>query len=1281
MAGEVKVSSQLAIVMFTDIVGSVGLKRKLGLTVYSRLLSRHDELVRALILAEEGAEIRQDTGDGFYAFFGSPSSAVRSALLIQQAMRAEDWGRAPLKVRVGIHMGETTRIAQEGSEKGKELGLAIDMAARVMGLAEGGQILLTRAPFDEARKFVDEHPLPVGVFRPIPLRWMAHGPYLFKGADEPMEIFEVGAEGLAPLAVPGDAEKAKRVATHDQEETLGWRPAAGQPVPNRAGWLLESKLGEGGFGEVWLARQERLGESRAFKFCFDAVRLRSLKRELALFRLMREALGERKDIAKLYDVKLDEPPYFLESEYTSGGSLVEWGERAGGIGMVPLAQRLEIVAVVAEAVDAAHSVGVLHKDLKPSNILIDTAGGKAQPKLADFGIGALAEASGWEKPGMMFTGITMMSDATNTYQTGTPLYRPPESLAGQAFTTQGDVYALGVILYQMAIGNLRKPLAPGWERDVKDPLMREDIREAVEGDPTHRLSDAKTLAERIRHLDERRSRAEAKHRQAELQRRRKQTMRMAVGFSVVLALLLLVSALVGGYYIRGIRKAEAEAVAARKQAEASMEEAKEQAVNARRVAAHAGAQYFLGQGRLRDAFREAAKAMELKPDWQDGYTLFKIVAEAREYWHPVRAYPIGSAPRKAAFVSSASGPELLTADGTELVLYALGEAEPVRRVPLAGAPMLIADLPGERALLAYEKELIVVELPSLKIVQRVAVENKIYDVATRGEAGEFAVLTEGAVQMRKADTLEVAAETPFAAEKPVAGFVAVPQVDLSVEGDAVLVVNATWSEKPVALWKWKTGGGMERVPGVMQKARFTEDGRVIGLTSSQGADVANVSVVTYTEKGSQTQTSVYPTPFATTRVEVIFRGGKDGRGELGLYASDGLHVIDVATGRETQRLRYDSLLPAQQGEVTLAALSSEMDRLALVADGKMTVFERGAEPLATMGTQCWSFAATATDFYTTPGFVKAMGDGDELLLVERRAAQPNGAKEYYKLIWPKQEGPGRPVPWGMAITPDGRRLAVLWQESFGNEHLGSTYGRKAILVYELPERGGGKYIEIKQTIPLLGYDGVDGRNNRNVSITPDASRVLYRTSSGEVVLYETSSGREVKRWQAGEVGACSDDGRWLATGDNSKTSPVTVWDAKTGETVFQTAEVEKVPRLCFSSDAKRLLVGTGETLRVYDWEKKVLLSSLKTPLLPMAAPEGGDVFLAQKLNFPISGAILAARLSDGQPLEILQDSGHVLTKAAFAGNGKGVGFAGIRREVRLGASLTLEEARELLKAR
>ena len=406
----------LKVCLFTDLVGSMELKSRLGDAVAAARIAEHNAAFRASLAAFNGTE-EKSTGDGFFATFDRPSDAVRCALAFQDTLLSAPAG-ARLSARVGIHMGEITRLDPGDTQAAQPelLGLAIDTSARVMGLAQGGQILLTRHTFDSVRQQVQTAP------DGSVIECHAHGPYVFKGVDEPLEIFEVGVRGRSPMSAPPDSEKARRAIAPGDEETLGWRPALGLSVPGRPGWELEQQIGQGGFGEVWTARHLETDEVRAFKFCFHADRLRTLKREMTLFRLLKEALGERGDIARLYEVRLDEPPYFLEMEYTEGGGLPDWIRHRGGVNAVPLATRLDIVAQVGEALAAAHSVGVIHKDVKPQNVLMfQRRNEPPRVRLTDFGIGHVTSLEVLREAGLGATAfdcrstvLTELSSRTGT---------------------------------------------------------------------------------------------------------------------------------------------------------------------------------------------------------------------------------------------------------------------------------------------------------------------------------------------------------------------------------------------------------------------------------------------------------------------------------------------------------------------------------------------------------------------------------------------------------------------------------------------------------------------------------------------------------------------------------------------------------------------------------------------------------------------------------------------------------------------------------------------------
>ena len=278
----------------------------------------------------------------------------------------------------------------------------------------------------------------------------------------------------------------------------------GQTVPHREQWRLLRRLEGSLSSEVWLAKHPKTHEHRVFKFASDGERLRSLKREVTLARLLRDSLGERPDFVRVLEWNFDQSPYFVESEYV-GPNFAEWAAGEGGLQRIPIDVRLALFTNIVQAVAAAHSLDVLHKDLKPANILISqNAAGLPQIRVADFGSASLLAPSRLGALGITNLGFTQPVDTEQDSITGTVMYIAPEVLAGQSPTTASDVYALGVLLYQLIAGDVRKPLAPGWEADVADELLREDIADAACGDPTRRIQSADELAQHLTSLDERR---------------------------------------------------------------------------------------------------------------------------------------------------------------------------------------------------------------------------------------------------------------------------------------------------------------------------------------------------------------------------------------------------------------------------------------------------------------------------------------------------------------------------------------------------------------------------------------------------------------------------------------------------------------------------------------------------------------------------------------------------------------------------------------------------------
>ena len=484
-------SSRLLTLVFTDLAASTALKSEKGDVAASEIISRHRNAIKAAA-SEHGGRVIDWAGDGCFLTFETPSAAVAFALDVQAAHRA-DSSLPP--VRIGIHIGEVMQSVGDGATRVE--GLAVDLSARIQSLAVPGQILLSTEVFNSARQL-----LRAG-HGDSELAWRAHGPYVLKGFDDPVGICEVGYQGAAPLTAPPNSEKASRAVQPHEEAAFGWRPAVGLGIPARAHWALEKQLGTGGFGEVWLAENSQSHERHVFKFCFEPDRIRGLKREVVLFNILKQKLGSHEGIARLLDWELESPPYFIEAEYTEGGDLKEWAAQRGGLDQIPLKTRIDIAAQVASALADAHKAGVLHKDIKPANVLIRGSESAPHAVITDFGIGLLLDAQVLKR-GLGATGLTKtLLSASSSSTSGTAMYIAPEIVEGKLPSERSDIYALGVMLYQLIVGDFSRALAPGWERDIEDPLLREDIARCIDGKPENRFAHCDELAQRLRAIPQR----------------------------------------------------------------------------------------------------------------------------------------------------------------------------------------------------------------------------------------------------------------------------------------------------------------------------------------------------------------------------------------------------------------------------------------------------------------------------------------------------------------------------------------------------------------------------------------------------------------------------------------------------------------------------------------------------------------------------------------------------------------------------------------------------------
>ncbi|WP_089103439.1 serine/threonine-protein kinase [Streptomyces hyaluromycini] len=259
-----------------------------------------------------------------------------------------------------------------------------------------------------------------------------------------------------------------------------------QPLERIGRYRLEQRLGTGAFGTVWLAYDDQLDAPVAVKVLADnwSHRLDIHDRFLSEARLLRRADSKR--VVQVYDIGElpDGRPYFV-MEYADAGTLADL---LGG-GPLPIPDALRLTALAARGAADLHGAGIVHRDIKPTNVLLRTAqDGTRRVLLADLGLAkSLAQASGL------------------TLAAGSAGYQPPEQARpGEGIDARADVYALGAVGYELVTGTV--PAAPGQvvrpERlrpDLGDDVQRALMR-ALEPDRQRRWPTAQAFADELDRL-------------------------------------------------------------------------------------------------------------------------------------------------------------------------------------------------------------------------------------------------------------------------------------------------------------------------------------------------------------------------------------------------------------------------------------------------------------------------------------------------------------------------------------------------------------------------------------------------------------------------------------------------------------------------------------------------------------------------------------------------------------------------------------------------------------
>ncbi|HEY2828339.1 MAG TPA: WD40 repeat domain-containing protein, partial [Pirellulales bacterium] len=521
-----------------------------------------------------------------------------------------------------------------------------------------------------------------------------------------------------------------------------------------------------------------------------------------------------------------------------------------------------------------------------------------------------------------------------------------------------------------------------------------------------------------------------------------------------------------------------------------------------------------------------------------------------------------------------------------------------------------------------------------------------------------------------------------------------PNIDISPSGSAVLFDPVgQWTEKR-SLWKWATNE-IRTFSLEANVLRLQSDDMVVGIvnpiSSSETSELAWLDINDSDVRTYTFQNILYA---PETRLEGVVTS----RGVVGisLVSNDLISSFptnigktnsvpssesDAQIGQNTIHAsfaRYHSLWPQRAEAPKLLAFDAASQSLALAGDREIVVFGK---------TQSSTRGQTSTRMPTDNWSLGTAG-GNALFATKRTLQIVNFHlnQTVQVSVEPPPPFPGRAFyVWGVTGTPDGRHVAVRWQETSGDTSDAATYFRKIVRVYKsVPSTD-----KESRVLPLVGeldfkeLGGIHGLTNRQIVLSPDGNTVACG-AKGKFAGYRVDNGAkkyELELDNRSTFATCQDPPLFGA-GRYDQPDDFIIWDIQDGKEISRFKLDAPIMSAAFSPNGKLVFIGLkSNLLRSYRVSDGQLVSEIRTAVAPKAIPPVGTKFLGFLPNGTTGtlGSMVLADLEDGHVLEVLNHAAHVLDAGYCSDDAGAFVYTIDRSDAEVVRSVGIDEAVHILE--